>query len=237
MRPKMIFSEHPRKEKEKKKEKKKKKEKEKKKRSKKREKRKKENKEKRKKTGAETTNHLRMYTLAQRTMESCPRMCGFLRCRVPLLDVTLSHWMRERLLSTPGEGQTFSECGLFPRENGRATCEGTARDLILRKRVNYLKNCNEEREETRWKGRENREKRRWKTRSRENEEREMKRDERKDFVEKCLRISIFARWISPKCFEKIPFGRIIPLFFSKVQSFTVFSVLYMIRIRLFGPEN
>ena len=37
--------------------------------------------------------------------------------------------------------------------------------------------------------------------------------------------------------KKIPFGRIIPLFFSKVQSFTVFSVLYMIRIRLFGPEN
>ena len=32
----------------------------------------------------------------------------------------------------------LSECGLFPRENGRATCEGTARDRILRKRDNYL---------------------------------------------------------------------------------------------------
>ena len=36
--------------------------------------------------------------------------------------------------------------------------------------------------------------------------------------------------------KKIPFGRIIPPFFSeKVQNLTVFSVIYMIRIRFFGP--
>ena len=34
-----------------------------------------------------------------------------------------------------------------PRETGGATCEGTARDLILRKRDNSLWNCVEERRE------------------------------------------------------------------------------------------
>ena len=40
-----------------------------------------------------------------------------------------------------GEGQTLAECGLFCRENGELTCEGTARELILMKRDNYLENC------------------------------------------------------------------------------------------------
>ena len=35
--------------------------------------------------------------------------------------------------------------------------------------------------------------------------------------------------------KQIPFGRIIPPFFSKVQNLTVFSIVYMIRIRFFGP--
>ena len=35
--------------------------------------------------------------------------------------------------------------------------------------------------------------------------------------------------------QKIPFGRVIPSFFSKVQNLTVFSIFYMIRIRFFGP--
>ena len=36
--------------------------------------------------------------------------------------------------------------------------------------------------------------------------------------------------------KKNPFGRIIPPFFSwKVQNLTVFSIIYMIRIRFFGP--
>ena len=35
--------------------------------------------------------------------------------------------------------------------------------------------------------------------------------------------------------KKIPPGRIIPPFFSKVQNLTVFSIIYMIRIRFFGP--
>ena len=36
--------------------------------------------------------------------------------------------------------------------------------------------------------------------------------------------------------KKIPFGRIIPPFFSaKVQNLAVFSFIYMIRIRFFGP--
>ena len=50
--------------------------------------------------------------------------------------------------SSLGEGQSMAECELFPRENGRPTCEGPARELILRKRDNFL-NCNEERREKR----------------------------------------------------------------------------------------
>ena len=69
-------------------------------------------------------------------------MCGFLGSMVPNLDVIYSQGIWESRPCepqgsspfSPGEGQTFSECGLFPRENGGATCEGTARDLILRKR-------------------------------------------------------------------------------------------------------
>ena len=37
--------------------------------------------------------------------------------------------------------------------------------------------------------------------------------------------------------KKIFFGRIIPHFSSKVQNLTVFSIVYMIRIRFFRTEN
>ena len=46
-----------------------------------------------------------------------------------------------------GDGQTFSECGLFPKENGGPTCEGPARELILRKGDNHEKRCNEREKE------------------------------------------------------------------------------------------
>ena len=43
------------------------------------------------------------------------------------------------------------------------------------------------------------------------------------FSKKCFKTLKPARWISPKCFEKkIPFGRNIPPFSSKVQNLTVF---------------
>ena len=71
-----------------------------------------------------------MYTLAQRILESCPRMCGFLGeqsdfsgCEYSLGDPPF-----ECLGGSPlsqGEGQTIAELRLFPSENGRPTCEGT----------------------------------------------------------------------------------------------------------------
>ena len=65
----------------------------------------------------------------------------------------------------------------------------------------------------------------------ENEEREMKKNEREDvFFEKCLRTRKFARWIGSKCFQKKnPF--------PKVQKTYRVSIIYMIRIRFFGPRE
>ena len=57
------------------------------------------------------------------------------------------------------------------------------------------------------------------------------------FPQKCLRTLKPDRWISPKCFEKIPFGRLIPPFFCKSSESDRFSTIYMIRIRFFGPEE
>ena len=64
----------------------------------------------------------------------------------------------------------------------------------------------------------------------------MKRDERKDVFQKCSGPSNppdeLAQHVSKK--KKIPVGRIIPPFSSKVQNLTVFAIIYMIRIRFFG---
>ena len=117
--------EHPRREKEKEKEnektiqKRNKKNRKKKKRKMEKRKNIKKEKKKNKKRRAQTTNHLRMYTLAQRILGSCPRMSGFLGGEERSLD-------GDSLLGIRG-----------------ATCE-TARDLILRKRDNCLQICGEE---------------------------------------------------------------------------------------------
>ena len=67
----------------------------------------------------------------------------------------------------------------------------------------------------------------------------MKRDEKtKFFPKKCLRTLKPARSISPKCFEKNPFRtNYSSIFSSKVQNLTVFSIIHMIRIRFFGPQE
>ena len=44
-----------------------------------------------------------------------------------------------------------------------------------------------------------------------------------------------AQHVSKK--KNILFGRIIPPFCSKVQNLTVFSIIYMIRIRFFGRHG
>ena len=53
------------------------------------------------------------------------------------------------------------------------------------------------------------------------------------FQIKCCKTLKPARWISQNVSKKIPFGRI-RLFSLKVQNLTVFSFIYMIRIRFFG---
>ena len=47
-----------------------------------------------------------------------------------------------------------------------------------------------------------------------------------DFSLKCLRTPKSARWISPTCFEKITFGRIIPPFFESSESDRFFKHLH-----------
>ena len=77
-------------------------------------------------------------------------------------------------------------------------------------------------------------------RSRENEKIEMKRDERKDVFsrKKVSRPSNPPDELAQKCFEKkSPSDEVFLHFSSKVQNLTVFSIIYMIRIRFFGPEE
>ena len=58
------------------------------------------------------------------------------------------------------------------------------------------------------------------------------------FSKKCFRTLKPARLISPKCFEKKSLSDELFLHFSeKVQNLTVFSIIYMIRIRFFGPQE
>ena len=126
----------------------------------------------------------------------------------------------------------FQNVGCSPGKTGEPPARGLrgtwiwGRELIICRTVMN-------REETRWKRRENREKRRWKIKSRENEEREMKRDERNDFVGKCLRTSKSARWNSPKCFEKKSLSDELFLFFLRkfrvvpfFQFFTWFEFVF-----------
>ena len=67
----------------------------------------------------------------------------------------------------------------------------------------------------------------------------MKRDERKDdfCLEKMFQNLKPAWWISWKCSEKSLSDELFLFFSSKVQNLTVFSIIYMIRIRLFGPDE
>ena len=52
-------------------------------------------------------------------------MCGFLGGKVSFLDVIVPCEPQGDSPCSPGEGQTLAECGLFLRENGRPTCEGS----------------------------------------------------------------------------------------------------------------
>ena len=49
--------------------------------------------------------------------------------RVPFLDVIVHQGIRG------ATGPNFSECRLFPGENGGPTCQGTARTSFLMKRI------------------------------------------------------------------------------------------------------
>ena len=65
---------------------------------------------------------------------------------------------------------------------------------------------------------------------------EMKRNERKDdFFQKSFKTLKPAKSISPKCFKKNLSDELFLHFSSKVQNLTVFPIIYMIRIRFFGP--
>ena len=68
------------------------------------------------------------------------------------------------------------------------------------------------------------------------ERREEIRDERRvDFVEKCLKINKKKTpdELSLNIFNLNPVGRII----CSVQNLTRFSIIYVIRIRMFGPRE
>ena len=63
--------------------------------------------------------------------------------------------------------------------------------------------------------------------------REEKRTRRQFFFfkKKCFETFKPARWICPKFRKRMPVGRFIPPFLSKVQNLIVFSIIYMIWIR------
>ena len=64
----------------------------------------------------------------------------------------------------------------------------------------------------------------------------MKRDRGVFFYKKISEPSNPPDELAQHVSKKIPVGRIVPPFFpSKVQNLTVFSIIYMIRIRFFGP--
>ena len=105
-----------------------------------------------KKSIAETTkmDHLRIYTFAWRILESRPRMCGFLGCKVPLLDVIILQGIRRgRLPFFPQRGTNFFRMWTFhqgkregpPAREQRGNCEGTARTSFLSQRHNYYRNA------------------------------------------------------------------------------------------------
>ena len=95
-----------------------------------------------------------------------------------------------------------------------------SRDTMKKRREDERENKRHDEEERRWKG---------KWRERWNEE---------FFYEKCFKTLKPARWISPKRFEKkITVGRIFLCFNAKVQNLNVFWIIYMIRIRFFGPRE
>ena len=70
--------------------------------------------------------------------------------------------------------------------------------------------------------------RRSKRRSRDQQKMKRERwNEMKEvFCKQCLRTLEPARWTSSKCFEKIPFGRIILLFLGSLESYRVFNNLH-----------
>ena len=72
--------------------------------------------------------------------------------------------------------------------------------------------------------------------SRERRKIEMKRDERNDVFLMFENLQI-RQMNQLKMFRKILFGRITPHFCSNVQNRTVFSIIYMIRIRCFGARE
>ena len=94
------------------------------------------------------------------------------------------------------------------RQDNKKAREDEREETRQEKKISR-KEKREERRDKRWK-----EEKRWKWKWRDIE---MKRNERKDvfffFQKKCFKTLKSARWISSKCFEKIPLGRIIPPFF------------------------
>ena len=83
---------------------------------------------------------------------------------------------------------------------------------------------------------EEREERRWKTRSKRKwREIKMKRGDREDFSKKCFRTLKPPDELGQNVSKKFLSDELFLHFSSKVQNLTVFSLVYMIRIRFFGP--
>ena len=120
-------------------------------------------------------------------------------------------------------------------------CVRSKRPCVYRHHEHMYSRQDEGEEKTRQdeRGDERRNKRREekiKTSREDPDEREEERDDRKDdFVENCNPQILGMNWI--KMFRKNFFGRLFLILLSKVQNITMFSIIFMKRIRFFGPRE
>ena len=94
------------------------------------------------------------------------------------------------------------------------------------------------RDKTRKQEKKAREEKKWKIRSRHQEKMKRDRDEKRwKYFPKCLTTHKAARWISPNCFEKIHFGRIVPFFLRKFRTWPFFQLFTRFEFDYSGRGN
>ena len=109
------------------------------------------------------------------------------------------------------------------QHNNKTTTHGDRDRKRQRQEDQRREKRRKEKREARQEKRQDEERERWKT---------------KIFSKKCFKTLKPARWISSTCFEKDSLSdELFLLFSAKVQNLAVFWIIYMIRIRFFGPRE